>query len=470
MIRLFTLVTLFVLVTLTNIFGQSAVGSWYGQLEIQSAKLKINFHIIEENGEYKSSMDSPDQGAFGIPTTKTTFTNNELVIQLQQAAIEYKGEVEEDVIKGTFTQNGQNFTLNLSKKEIKEETSQVRPQDPVKPYSYKSKEVFFINEKANNIKLAGTLTLPENVENPPVVILISGSGPQNRDSEIKAYNHRPFLVLSDYLTKNGIAVLRYDDRGVATSEGTQKGATSADFATDVEAAVNYLKTRKDINTSQIGLVGHSEGGFIAPMVASKRKDVAFIVLLAGTGVDGPTILQTQSRRANELNGAPIEVLDFNETIAKGMHEIVKKETDKEVVKTKIEEYLTNFKKENSDNPFTKSLTDQLIKQQIKGLSSNWITYFIRTNPDQFLSKVTCPVLALNGDRDYQVLSKLNLDGIKISLEKAKNKDVTIMELKGLNHLFQTSTTGKPSEYKEIEETMSPIAMKIVSDWIHKRFQ
>lgn len=344
-----------------------------------------------------------------------------------------------------------------------------RPQEPIEPFDYSSEDIYFTNFKADSIKLAGTLTLPKNKENPPVAILISGSGPQNRNSELKPFNHSPFLVLSDYLTNNGIAVLRYDDRGIAESEGDFSAATSFDFASDVEAAIAYLNTRTDIDTSEIGLIGHSEGGLIAPIVASRNKDVAFVVLLAGTGLDGATVLKSQSRRAAELAGAQKAVLDENDKLTTIIYDIIKSEMNEKIINSKITKSLKDFKINNPISPLAPYITDAMIQQQLGILKSKWIINFIRTDPKDFLQKTTCPVLALNGSKDFQVIPKINLEGIKNGLEKAGNNDVTIMELEGLNHLFQTAETGSLQEYSKIEETFSPIALDIIKDWILERF-
>lgn len=344
-----------------------------------------------------------------------------------------------------------------------------RPQDPKEPYDYTSENIYFTNFESDSIKLAGTLTLPKNKKKPTVAILISGSGPQNRNEEVKQFNHRPFLVLSDYLTNNGIAVLRYDDRGIAESEGNFGNATTLDFASDVEAAVAYLKTRNDINTSKIGLIGHSEGGLIAPIVASKNNDVAFAILLAGTGVNGATVLETQSRRAAELAGAQKAMLDENEKLTTIIYGIIINNTDMEVIKTKITSALNDFKTSNPTSPISAAITPAMIEQQLGILKSKWLLNFIRIEPKDYLEKTTCPVLALNGSKDFQVLPKINLEGIRDGLEIAGNKDATITELEGLNHLFQTADTGSLQEYSKIEETFSPVALEIIKDWILKRF-
>ena len=469
MIRLITVLILALFSFITSVFAQEVTGDWYGQLDIQGTKLRITFHITESDGAYTATMDSPDQGAMGIPTTKTTVNNTTLQINLDALGVQFTGELKGATIDGIFKQNGLELPLILSHTEIGKEEKKTRPQDPKKPYPYQSIEVSFTNPTANNIKLAGTLTLPKGIKKPPVAILISGSGPQNRNEEIPQFNHRPFLVLSDYLTRNGIAVLRYDDRGVANSEGQQKGATSADFATDVEAALAFLKTRNDIDTKKIGLIGHSEGGLIAPMVASKNKDIAFIVLLAGPGVDGGQILLTQARKSGELAGLEKEFLDFNETVSKKIFAMLQKSTDLAAAKKEIITLLREARKE-APQALANELTDTAIQNQATLLSSPWFAYFVKTNPDQFLSKVHCPVLALNGANDFQVLPKLNLNGIEQSLKKANNKDVTLIELEGLNHLFQTSKTGALSEYATIEETFSPKALQLITDWIQKRFK
>ncbi len=342
-----------------------------------------------------------------------------------------------------------------------------RPQEPKEPFDYISDDVIFINYVADSIPLAGTLTFPKNIKNPPVVILISGSGPQNRNEELMG--HKPFLVLADYLTNHGMAVLRYDDRGVGDSKGNFQTATTFDFTTDVEAAITYLKSRNDIDKTKIGLIGHSEGGLIAPMIASKNKDVAFIVLLAGPGVNGAEILETQSRKAGELAGTPEAFLEENQKLARIIYDIIRTNTDEDIIKTKITKALNDYKTNNPLSVLTPYITPVMIEQQLSILKSKWVCEFIRIEPKDYLEKTTCPVLALNGSKDFQVIPKINLEGIKNALEKADNKDVTIKELDGLNHLFQTAETGSVQEYSKIEESFSPVALEIIKDWILERF-
>ncbi len=464
MIRIVITFILSFFLFVTNIFAQDYSGDWYGKIAVQSQKLRINFHVTKTDDNYISTMDSPDQNAFNIATDKTSVDEKGITISIKNMMLSFTGKLQKDIIKGTFSQSGMDFPLNLSHQKTEKTLEKKKPQEPVKPYPYLSEEITFKNKKANNIQLAGTLTLPKDKKKPAVAILITGSGPQNRNEEI--LGHKPFLVIADYLTRNGIAVLRFDDRGVGKSEGTQKDATSADFATDVEAAINYLKTRKDINCNKIGLIGHSEGGFIAPMVASKNKEVSFIILLAGTGVDGAEVLISQSKRAMELAATPKEHIDYNEQMSKELYALVKKEKDQ----SKLKEALSNYlKKQRTKAPLSiaSQLTDTVIQAQVQTISSPWFTYFIRTNPQQFLKHVTCPVLALNGSKDFQVIADLNLNGIKKALNQ--NNEVTIKKLEGLNHLFQTCKTGAFNEYAQIDETFSPKVLKIMVDWINKRF-
>jgi len=344
-----------------------------------------------------------------------------------------------------------------------------RPQEPKLPLSYISEDVTFFNTEADSILISGTITIPNDIKNPPTAILISGSGPQDRNSFIKAFNHKPFLVLSDYLTKNGIAVLRYDDRGVGKSKGKFSTATTFDFAKDVLSAVKYLKTRKDIDTEKIGLIGHSEGGLIAPIAASKNKAIAFIILLAGTGVDGGVILQTQSRKILELGGTPKPVLDENEKLSKIIYDVIRNNKNTDSIKNEITNRLYSFKEQNPMSIISPSITPALIKKQFKILESKWLMEFIRINPANYLQNLTCPVLALNGSKDIQVLPEINLPKIEKALKEGGNKDHTIKEIENLNHLFQTATTGSIEEYKTIEETFSPLALNIIAKWINKRF-
>lgn len=442
-----------------SFFGQEIAGQWNGILKVPGAQLRLVFDIQKTANGISTTMDSPDQGAKGIPVSTSSFENSALKITVANLKIEYEGTLGKDnIIVGNFKQAGQSFPMNLSKEKVEKEAL-IRPQEPAKPYSYYSEDIIFENKKAG-INLAGTLTLPKKDGVFPAVILISGSGPQNRNEEL--LGHKPFLVLSDYLTKNGIAVLRYDDRGVAASKGNFKTATSLDFSTDVEAGIEYLKTRKEINKNKIGLIGHSEGGIIAPMVAGQSKDVAFIVLLAGTGIQGDQLLLLQQQLIGKVSGMSDEELQKNKLSNSKIYDIANKSTSTEQLQTN----LTNYIKQNPNTEKPAGMTDEeFLKLQVQQIATPWMHYFIKYNPAPTLEKVKCPVLALNGEKDLQVPPKENLTAIKEALSKGGNKNVTAIELPNLNHLFQECKTGSPQEYATIEQTFSPAALTEILEWI-----
>lgn len=443
--------------------AQDITGQWNGLLKIQGTQLRLVFNISKTEKGLISTLDSPDQGAKGIPATNTTFNDSILKIAVAGAGIEYEGTLGKDnIIVGNFKQGGQSLPINLSKKKIEKEKPS-RPQEPAPPYTYHTEEVIFQNQKAG-ITLAGTLTLPTKNGIFPVVVLISGSGPQNRDEEI--VDHRPFLVIADYLTKNGIAVLRYDDRGTAKSTGNFATATSVDLSTDVEAGIQYLKSRKEINKLKIGLVGHSEGGLIAPIVASKSKDIAFIVLLAGTGIRGDQLLLEQQRLIAKASGSTEEQLKKMEMSNRKAFDLIN--TSKNTKQLKID--LTSYIKQTLiDNPTEEKpqgmSDDDFVKLQVEQITTPWMLYFLMYDPAPTLEKVKCPVLALNGERDLQVHPKENLEAIKNALIKGGNLNVTTHELPGLNHLFQECQTGSPEEYAAITQTFSPKALIELLDWV-----
>ena len=441
--------------------GQDITGQWNGILNVQGMQLRIVFNIDNAENGLTATMDSPDQHARGIPVTSVNFENSILNLMASKLGLEYVGVLKPDnTIDGTFKQSGMSVPLKLSR-EIAEKKEIVRPQEPKKPYPYHEEEVTFMNVGAG-ITLAGTLTLPQKEGVFPAVVLISGSGAQNRNEELMG--HKPFLIITDFLTKNGIAVLRFDDRGTASSEGNFKTATSNDFATDVNAGVEYLLSRKEINKKEIGLIGHSEGGIIAPMVANNSKNVAFIVLLAGTGIPGDQLLLLQQQLIGKVLGMSDTDLQQSEKINNAVFEMVKKSDSIDQLKTDLTNFLKQEMKDNPDKPKDMS-DDDFVKIQLNRILNPWMLNFIKYNPATALKKVKCPVLALNGEKDMQVPPKENLSAIKEALEEGGNKKVTIVELQGLNHLFQECKTGSPSEYATIEQTFSPVALNEILTWI-----
>ena len=456
------LIILFSLLVSLTLSAQEITGKWYGVLKVQGIQLSLAFNVEKTDTGLVSTMDSPDQNAFGIPVTNTVFDNSKISFEVKNAAILYQGELVGDEVKGVFKQAGQEFPLNLSRKEIEKEILN-RPQEPKEPFSYFSEEVNFENSKAN-ISLAGTLTLPKNEGNYPIVILISGSGPQDRNEEI--LGHKPFLVLADYLTKNGIGVLRYDDRGVGKSTGNYAIATSEDLSTDVESAISYIKSRGDINKSSIGLIGHSEGGLIAPMVAAKTADVNFIVSLAGPGIRGDKLLLLQQELISRASGGTEETIIKSHDLNKKIFDLIIKTKDEESVKEELIPLMTALLQVDPNfASLDENIKKEAITQQILQYTSPWMRYFISYDPAPTLEKVTCPVLALNGAKDMQVPAKENLNAIKSALEKGGNKNVYIKEFAEVNHLFQKCNSGSPAEYATIEETIAPLVLEEITNWI-----
>lgn len=336
-----------------------------------------------------------------------------------------------------------------------------RPQQPKGPFPYTEKEVTFPS-KAKGVELSGTLTLPEGKGKFPLVILVSGSGPQDRNESLMG--HQPFAVIADYLSRNGIAVLRYDDRGIGKSTGKFMTATSADFADDAEGAVAFALKNKRINSKAIGIAGHSEGGIIAPMVAARNAKVGFIILLAGPGLKGSEILLLQQELIGRAAGMPEDELQITKNINSrifALLDTVKTDAD---LKLGVEEIMNESFASMPDSllPPNKEL---LIKQTVAQLQNPWMRYFISYDPYPTLTQVKCPMLAMNGKNDLQVPCDANLEAIRRAGVEAGNAQVTICALEKLNHLFQESETGSPDEYAKIEETFSLLAMQKMKDWI-----
>jgi pimeloyl-ACP methyl ester carboxylesterase len=429
-------------------------GDWWGTLDTGPLKLRLVLHIENTEDGLIATLDSPDQGMKGLPASAVRRSGASFQAEFKGIGGAFDAKITSDLraLEGTWTQ-GREMPLVLKRAKSAAELERRRPQNPVKPYPYREEEVTFENKPAA-VTLAATLTVPQGNGPFPAVFLITGSGPQDRDESL--LGHRPFFVLADYLTRKGIAVLRADDRGFGKSTGSFATATTADFATDTEAAVAYLKTRREVDSKKIGLIGHSEGGMIAPMVAARNADVAFIVLMAGPGVPGDQILAEQHRLIAEANG---------ETRAQAEKDAAKES-----------ELLAYTKREKDDAILDKTLREKLagtvpeaqIGVAVHQLTSPWMKFFLTYDPAVALRKVKCPVLAISGEKDLQVPPQQNLPPIRKALAESGNRNYEVDELPGLNHLFQTATTGSPSEYAEIEETMSPVAMDKMATWILKQ--
>lgn len=433
--------------------AQDVSGTWSGQLVLPTGNLTIVFHITSTpSGGYTTTLDSPDQGANGIGTESTTLQDSILNIKIPLIQALYQGKLNADqTITGTFVQ-GRPIVLDLKKRK--------RPQEPVAPFPYKSEEVTVRNE-ADGINLAGTLTLPEKGTQFPAVVLVTGSGAQNRDEELMG--HKPFLVIADYLTRHGIAVLRCDDRGTAASQGDHATATNEDFARDTEAALNYLRSRKEIDTKKIGIIGHSSGGTIAFHVAARDQRVAFIVSLAGAAVQGDSLMLKQVELIFKSEGMPDANWQTTKPILQNRYAILQ-QTDKTTEELQNELY-ADVTKNIPPEQLKDVNTVQHLFNQINSMLTPWYLHFMRYDPTQDLKRIQCPVLALNGEKDIQVDATMNLKAIQQRIGENGNKNVTIKAYPKLNHLFQTCERGKLEEYAQLEETISPEVLKDMVEWI-----
>lgn len=429
------------------IFSQEITGSWKGELDVQGMKLPLIIHIKKEGVNLVSTLVSPKQGATNIPITKTTFDNNQLVFDVSSIGIKYSGKYTNETINGIFKQGAMEIPLIFIKQNENEISETLkRPQTPKEPYIYNTEDVLFLNSKDKNT-LAGTISEPKNFnKQSPILVMITGSGKQNRDEEL--FGHKPFAVIADDFAKKGIATLRIDDRGIGGSSKGTIDETSYNYAMDINASVEFLLAKGYKN---IGLIGHSEGGMIAPIVANINKKVSFLVLMAGPGTSIDELLVKQNYLALKLNGMTEENLQKD---------------------LKSNQKIYSFIKNYSGNDYEKDLDlflnngeEKISKQMIGQLKNSWFRYFINFNPDNYLSKVKIPVLAINGSLDFQVPAKDNLEAIKKSLTKVNNKKFETYEFEGMNHLFQECKTGSFSEYAQIEQTISPKVLDKMSSWI-----
>jgi pimeloyl-ACP methyl ester carboxylesterase len=442
---------------------------WRGTLKTGMADLRLQLRIYRApDGTLSGKLDSIDQGARNLEIAKIRVTSDRLSFDMTMPPASYEGDFNADQteITGRWHQGG--ATLPLVFKKSDEQIELRRPQEPKPPYPYKEEEVTYENLEAG-VKLAGTLTLPRSEMPAPAVILISGSGPQDRNETIMG--HRPFLVLADYLTRKGIAVLRSDDRGVGGSTGNTLQATTRDFAKDALCGIRYLQSRKEIDPQQIGLVGHSEGGIVAPLAASESHAVAFIVLMAGTGLTGEEILVKQSELMGRAAGQSEQEVAGRLEIQLAMIQIVKAEPDLQIAERKLGNLIDEKLAEMGDQErIREGVTRAFLEMQARRINSPWLRFFITYDPTQALRKVRCPVLAVNGSLDLQVPPKEDLEAIAKALREGGNADFKTVELPGLNHLFQTARTGAVSEYSQIEETIAPQALELITGWILKHTQ
>lgn len=436
------------------------VGIWEGILDAGTSQVRLVLHVSrDEAGTLAAALDSPDQGAVGIAATSASSQGGAFAFQFASLGAAFEGSLSEDgrALEGDFSQGPVVLTLRMERTDAPSEPE--RPQHPRPPFPYRVEEAR-IHDGGADVVLAGTLTLPEGPGPFPAAVLVSGSGPQDRDESLMG--HKPFLVLADHLTRAGIAVLRYDDRGVGRSTGSFATATTDDFTTDALAAVRFLDARDDIGA--VGIVGHSEGGLVAPLAASRSSTVRFVVLLAGPGLTGAEILDLQAAMINRAAGAPEEMIRANRALQGTLFDILRAEPDPERAAPLLRQALREGQPAGAPTP-----SPQALEAEVRQLNSPWFRFFLDYDPRPALETVRVPVLALNGELDLQVPPTANLREVREALERGGNPDVTATMLPGLNHLLQPARTGAPDEYARIRETMSPVALRAVSGWILERF-
>lgn len=436
--------------------AEDAAGDWAGVI---AGQLHIVIHLTRGNdGKLTGVLESLDQGDAKIPLGDVDATPNHLTFAVPSVSGSYDGTWDGAKAQWTGTwHQGRDIPLDLHRAVASETAAPKRPQEDAinaGPVPYTSEQVGFANTQAPSVNLKGTFSKPAGAGPFPTIVLISGSGPNDRDENL--LGHKLFLVLADYLNRQGLAVLRYDKRGVASSSGDYAAATSADFISDAEAAVAYLKTRSDVDQHHIGLIGHSEGGLIAPAVAVSDPGVAFIVLMAGPGVRGDKVLLRQGELIERANGASDAMIASNTAMRTNAFAIIVASTDAADARAKLK---PGVDRAVASGAFSREVGDQYIA----ALTTPWSYSFLRYDSEPVLRKVRVPVLAIGGALDLQVEPKENLAAIKAAL--SDDHDVTTIELPGLNHLFQDATTGSPAEYGRIDETLSPVALKVVSDWV-----
>lgn len=451
--------------------AQQITGNWQGVLIAGPQKLKVVFHVSRDSSNvYHSGFDSPDQGAFGLPCSETNIKADSLEMLIKSIQGGYRGKWDgKNSISGYFFQIGHQFPMDLSRAPDTV-VVRLRPQTPKPPFPYHSDDIEFDNHMSG-IHYSGTITYPDSGGPFPAILLITGSGQQDRDETI--FDHKPFAVIADYLTRRGFAVLRVDDRQTGKSTGDLSSATSLDFSKDVETSLGELQKRKNIDQKKIGLIGHSEGGLIAAIVAAGNPKLQFIILLAAPGLKGSDLLTLQTLAYDRSMGVP-EEMAVAETALKS--QIIKDLVSSKDTSTQFENAWVSFLtwKRNTKPEIVSALsmdTDpvarNVIRTYLKGLNYPWMIYFLQTDPATYLVKLKCKVLALNGSRDIQVLPDPNLAAIDSALKKSGARIYATEKLEDLNHLFQHCKTCTIQEYGELEETFSPEALKIMSDWLDK---
>ena len=460
MIRKLQLLVVLLLFLPLGSAAQEPAGVWEGTLSMDAASLRLVFRIAASPDGYTATLDSPDQGVRGIPVDSVAFRGGELAFRIGALNASFRGNLlPGGMLMGEFVQFGRSSMLLFTRREAPR-----RPQTPQPPFPYATREVTFPS-RAAGVTLAGTLTLPDSLPLRAAVVLVTGSGLQNRDEEL--FDHKPFWVIADYLTRRGIAVLRYDDRGFGASETEQRAlladATTADFALDALGAVDWLRAQPGFDAVRIGILGHSEGGTIAFLAAAEEPAVAFVVSLAGGLVPGGRLSLLQNRRAMELQGLDAPMIDVCCRLIGRCHAMLRATPLAE-----LPGRLSALKAELSADPEVQALPETLRTHILRLLdgaaASPWVYHFLTFDPSEAIRRTgDRPVLALNGALDRQVDAGVNLGAVRRLL--GDSELLTVKEYPSLNHLFQHCTTGDVAEYETIEETFSPAVLTDLAAWI-----
>lgn len=476
--RFLSTLLLFPLLLLSLSAHAQVEGNWYAILNAMGTKLPMGLELESNQGAVAGAMTSPSQTKAKIPFSSLEFNAPKLAGKVASMGASIDLVLDGKELRGIFSQANQDFPITFTRNRpqgypIDEGpiTITARPQDPT-DFPYERTTVTFPGG-AKGVTMAGELTLPGNGRPKAAIVLVSGSGPQDRNAYLGSQiNHSPFLVLSDFLTRRGYAVLRYDDRGVGESTGDFKTATTDDFANDATAAVAYLRTREELAGVPLGVAGHSEGGMIAPVVAAKDEALDFVVLLAAPAVSVDSLMLEQRRQVGRSMGQPDFLIARDEPALRTAYAWIKDNPDLSQ-EDYVEGLYTVFEAQLKNLPpaLQKSITDPRAfnAQYVAPLSSPWMRRFIAFEPKDFLQNLQIPVLAINGLKDTQVDGLTNLNAIAEIMATNGNEDVTITPLLGLNHLFQPADTGAPSEYGTIETTFDPSALEAIGSWLNARF-
>ncbi len=466
-----------ILILSYNVLNAQAdlTGLWNGTLKI-AGDIHLVLHVSKlQNGLYEGMLDSPDQNVSGIKCDKVEVNTSvqdtiTLTFTITKIKLSYSGKlVNDSTLSGMFTQ-GINVPLDFHRTGVPYTAKNIiRPQTPKPPFPYKSEDVIY---NGNGLQYGGTITIPQGNGKFPAVLLITGSGAQDRDETI--FNHKPFAVIADALTRDGFVVLRVDDRGIGNSTGDFATSTTADFVKDVNASFDYLKSRSEVNDKKVGLLGHSEGAMIAPVVASQRKDVDFIVLLAAPGVKIIDLMTEQNAAVLRSAGVPAAAVENFKPIYKQVVTAIINAPDTPTARLNTLQIINNWYAKTDTATLrvlgfvSPDYKEQYAKTMVAALSGAWFKYFMQFDPGPYLSNLKkVKVLALNGSKDIQVVSQQNLPAVNAALKEGKTKNFETKELPGLNHLFQTCNKCTVQEYGELQETIAPIALQTITDWLNR---